>query len=168
MRLSRRLALSGATVAAISGRRVRAATPTVRIGVLTDLSGQYRDNSGPTTVLAAKQAAEDFSPSAHGFAVEVIAADHQQKPDVGSSIARQWFDRDGVDAIADVNNTAIALAVGRVATEKNKAVLISGAASVDLTGKYCNPNAVHFAPDSWFGPHMTGSAVLRDGGKDWY
>ena len=114
--------------------------PTVRIGVLTDLSGQYRDNSGPTTVLAAKQAVEDFNPSAHGFRGEVIAADHQQKPDVGAGIARQWFDRDGVDMIADVNNTAIALAVGRVASEKNKALLMTGAASVDLTGKYCNPN----------------------------
>jgi branched-chain amino acid transport system substrate-binding protein len=111
MHLSRRLALSGATVAATFGRHGRAATPPVRIGVLTDLSGQYRDNSGPTTVLAAKQAVEDFNPSAHGFAVEVIAADHQQKPDVGAGIARQWFDRDGLDMVADVNNTAIALAV---------------------------------------------------------
>jgi branched-chain amino acid transport system substrate-binding protein len=168
MHLSRRLALSGATVAATFGRQGRAATPTVRIGVLTDLSGQYRDNSGPTTVLAAKQAVEDFNPSAHGFAVEVIAADHQQKPDVGAGIARQWFDRDGLDMVADVNNTAIALAVGRVASEKNKALLMTGAASVDLTGKYCNPNAVHYAPDTWFGPHMTGSAVLKGGGKDWY
>jgi branched-chain amino acid transport system substrate-binding protein len=112
MRLSRRLTLSGAAISATLGH-TRAATPTIRIGVLTDLSGQYRDNSGPTTVLAAKQAVEDFNSSAHGFAAEVIAADHQQKPDVGAGIARQWFDRDGVDMVADVNNTAIALAVGR-------------------------------------------------------
>jgi len=167
MRLSRRLILAAAPVAAF-GTRARAATPTIRIGVLTDLSGQYRDNSGPTTVLAAKQAVEDFNPGAHGFAVDILSADHQQKPDVGAGISRQWIDRDGVDAIADVNNTAIALAVGRVAAEKNKAVLITGAASVDLTGKYCNANTVHFAPDTWFGPHMTGTAVLKDGGKDWY
>ena len=120
MHLSRRLALSGATLAATLGRRARATTPTIRIGVLTDLSGQYRDNSGPTTVLAAKQAVEDFNPSAHGFAVEVIAADHQQKPDVSAGIARQWFDRDGVDLVADVNNTAIALAVGRVAARRTR------------------------------------------------
>lgn len=171
MQISRRLALSGAAAATTAlslGRKARAATPTIKIGVLTDLSGQYRDNSGPTTVLAAKQAVEEFNPSAHGFNVEVISADHQQKPDVGAGIARQWFDRDGVDAIADVNNTAIALAVGTVAKEKGKALLITGAASVELTGKYCLPNVVHYAPDTWFGPNMIGKAVLKQGGKDWY
>jgi branched-chain amino acid transport system substrate-binding protein len=173
MYLSRRSALVGGTAAGGTAalglaRRARAADPVLRIGVLTDLSGQYRDNSGPTTVLAAKQAVEDFNPSAHGFRAEVIAADHQQKPDVGAGIARQWFDVDGVDVIADVNNTAIALAVGRIATEKNKALLITGAASVDLTGKYCLPQSVHYATDTWFGPHLTASAVLKDGGKDWY
>jgi branched-chain amino acid transport system substrate-binding protein len=171
MTVSRRDALTGGTaVAALATmRRARAqTTPTVRIGVLTDLSGQYRDNSGPTTVLAAKQAVEDFNPTAHGFTVEVLASDHQQKPDVASGIARQWFDRDQVDAIADVNNTAIALAVNAVAGEKNKAVLISGAASADLTGKYCSPNAVHFAPDTWFDSHSTGGAILKGGGTTWY
>jgi branched-chain amino acid transport system substrate-binding protein len=169
MQLTRRLALSGAATTAVAiARSAKADTPTIKIGVLTDLSGQYRDNSGPTTVLAAKQAVEDFNPSAHGFNVEIVSADHQQKPDVGAGIARQWFDRDGVDMIADVNNTAIALAVGQICKEKNKALLMTGAASVDLTGKYCNPYTVHYAPDTWFGPHMTGSAVLKRGGKDWY
>jgi branched-chain amino acid transport system substrate-binding protein len=119
-------------------------------------------------VLAAKQAVEDFNPSAPGFNVEVISADHQQKPDVAAGIARQWFDRDQVDVIADVNNTAIALAVDGIAAEKNKAVLISGAASADLIGKYCNANAVHFAPDTWFDSHLTGGAILKSGGKDWF
>ncbi len=171
MILSRRDALIGGSALAASagiGRRARADTPTVRIGVLTDLSGQYRDNSGPTTVLAARQAVEDFNPSAHGFAVEILSADHQQKPDVGAGIARQWFDRDQVDAVADVNNTAIALAVNNVVVAKNKALLISGAASADLTGKYCSPNAVHFAPDTWFDSHSTGGAILKDGGDSWY
>jgi branched-chain amino acid transport system substrate-binding protein len=172
MILSRRDALIGGTAIAASaaaGRRARAqATPTIRIGVLTDLSGQYRDNSGPTTVLAAKQAVEDFNPSAHGMNVEIISADHQQKADVGAGIARQWFDRDDVDAIADVNNTAIALAVNNVVVAKNKALLISGAASADLTGKYCSPNAVHFAPDTWFDSHSTGGAILKNGGTSWY
>ncbi|HEX2943646.1 MAG TPA: ABC transporter substrate-binding protein [Rhodopila sp.] len=170
--LRREALLRGGAAAALAGLSVRRAHAQagqpIRIGVLTDLSGQYRDNSGPTTVLAAKQAVEDFNPSAHGFSVEILAADHQQKPDVASGIARQWFDRDAVDAIADVNNTAIALAVNRIVVEKNKALLISGAASADLTGKYCSPNAVHFAPDTWFDSHSTGGAILRDGGTSWY
>jgi branched-chain amino acid transport system substrate-binding protein len=154
----------------MAGRRARAqtTTPTIRVGVLTDLSGQYRDNSGPTTVLAAKQAVEDFNPTSHGFNVEVLAADHQQKPDVGAGIARQWFDRDQVDVIADVNNTAIALAVNGIVVEKNKALLMSGAASADLTGKYCSPNAVHLAPDTWFDSHSTGGAILNSGGTSWF
>jgi branched-chain amino acid transport system substrate-binding protein len=171
MILSRRDALIGGSAMAastVAARALAQPTPTIRIGVLTDLSGQYRDNSGPTSVLAAKQAVEDFNPSAHGFAVEIVSADHQQKADVGSAVARQWFDRDGVDAIADVNNTAIALAVNTVVVEKNKALLISGAASADLTGKYCSPNAVHFAPDTWFDSHSTGGAILREGGDTWY
>jgi branched-chain amino acid transport system substrate-binding protein len=173
MTISRRDALSGVAAlgsVALTSRRAaaQAATPTFRIGVLTDLSGQYRDNSGPTTVLAAQQAVEDFRPADHGFKVEIISADHQQKPDIASGIARQWFDRDHVDAIADVNNTAIALAVNNIVTEKNKALLISGAASADLTGKYCNANAVHFSPDTWFDSHSTGGAILKQGGSSWY
>src|SRR6185437_17122205 len=99
---------------------------------------------------------------------EIISADHQQKPDIASGVARQWFDRDGVDAIADLNNTAIALAASNIATEKNKALLISGAASADLTGKYCSPNFVHWSPDTWFDSHSTGGAILRSGGTSWY
>ncbi len=143
-------------------------TPVIRIGVLTDLSGQYRDNSGPTSVLAAHQAVEDFQPEAHGFTVEVLAADHQQKPDIGVTVARQWYDRQDVDAIADLNNTAIALAVGSITVEKNKVQLITGAASADLTGKSCSPNAIHFAPDTWGDSHSTGGAVLRAGGDSWF
>jgi branched-chain amino acid transport system substrate-binding protein len=167
-RLSRRILL-GAAVAGATLRAARAQpAETLRIGVLSDLSGQYRDNSGPTSVLAAHQAVEDFNPEAHGFRVEIIAADHQQKPDIGVSTARQWFDRDAVDAIADVNNTAIALAVNGVAKEKDKAVLITGAASADLTGKYCSLNAVHFAPDTYSDAHSTGGAVLKAGGNSWF
>src|SRR3984885_10578057 len=166
MTLSRRSVLAATAAAAFRpGHRARAqATETIRIGVLTDLSGQYRDNSGPTSVLAAHQAVEDFKPEAHGFRVEILSADHQQKPDIGLTVARQWFDLGGVDAIADVNNTAIALAVNGVAKDKNKAVLITGAASADLTGKYCSANAIHFAPDTYGDAHSTGGAVLRSGG----
>lgn len=141
---------------------------TVRIGVMTDLSGQYRDSSGPASVQAARQAVADFQPEAHGFKVEILAADHQQKPDVGVALARQWFDREGVDAIADVNNTSIALAVNGVAREKDKAVLITGAASADLTGKYCSPHSVHFAPDTYGDARSTGNFVLKAGGMSWF
>jgi branched-chain amino acid transport system substrate-binding protein len=168
MTISRRILLAGAA-AATTVRSVRAQDAnTIRIGVLTDLSGQYRDNSGPTSVLAAHQAVEDFKPEAHGFRVEILSADHQQKPDIGLTVARQWFDLGGVDAIADVNNTAIALAVNGVAKDKNKAVLITGAASADLTGKYCSANAIHFAPDTYGDAHSTGGAVLRSGGDSWF
>ena len=167
MTVSRRAVLAGTSAAALGGTRARAAE-TVRIGVLTDLSGQYRDNSGPTSVLAARQAVEDFKPEAHGFTVEILAGDHQQKPDVGAAIARQWFDRGGVDAVADMNNTAIALAVGNVAKEKDKALLITGAASADLTGRYCSANAIHFAPDTYGDAHSTGGAVLKAGGDSWF
>ena len=167
MTLSRRTLIAAAAATTLATARAQSGD-TIRIGVLTDLSGQYRDNSGPTSVLAAQQAVEDFKPEAHGFRVEILSADHQQKPDIGASTARQWFDRDGVDAVADVNNTAIALAVNNVAKEKNKAVLITGAASADLTGKYCTPNAIHFAPDTYGDSHSTGGAVLQAGGDSWF
>ena len=136
--------------------------------MLTDLSGQYRDNSGPTSVLAAKQAVEDFHPEQHGFKVEILSADHQQKPDVGVAVARQWFDREGVDAVADLNNSAIALAVAGIVNQKNKVQLTTGAASSDLTGKYCSPNAIHWAPDTYSVVHSTGGSVVRHGGKKWF
>lgn len=173
MTISRRTLLAGsaaaAGVAAAPWRPARAQPAnTIRIGVLTDLSGQYRDNSGPTSVLAAHQAVEDFKPEQHGFKVEIISADHQQKPDVASAIARQWYDRDGVDAVADLNNTAVALAVNTVSTEKDKAQLNTGPASASITGKFCNPNMVHFAPDTWCFSHSTGTAVIERGGDKWY
>ena len=168
--LTRRSALIGASAAALTHGTARAqgTVPTFRIGVLTDLAGQYRDNSGPTSVLAAHQAVEDFRPQTYGFNVEILSADHQQKPDIGAAVARQWFDRDQVDAIADLNNTAIALAVNTVAVDKDRAVLITGAASADLTGKYCTANSVHFAPDTYSDSHSTGGAVLQDGGDSWF
>ena len=167
MSVSRRALLAAAAAATVAPARAQPGE-VVRIGVMTDLSGQYRDNSGPTSVLAAHQAVEDFGPAAHGFQVEILAADHQQKPDVGVTLARQWFDRGAVDAVADVNNTAIALAVNGVAREKDKAVLITGAASADLTGKYCSPNSVHLAPDTYGDSHSTGNAVLKSGGGSWF
>ena len=166
--LTRRGALLATAALAMPGLARAQDMPVLRVGVLTDLSGQYRDNSGPTSVLAARQAVEDFRPEARGFRVEIVSADHGQKPDLGAGIARQWFDRDGVDAIADLNNTAIALAALTVAKEKDRALLISGAASSELTGKYCSANHVHWTADSYAGPHATGGAVLRAGKKKWF
>ncbi len=170
MEISRRAMLGGALAGASAvGFGARAETmPVIRIGVISDLSGQYRDNSGPTSVLAAKQAVADFRPETHGFTVEILSADHQQKPDIASGIARQWFDRDGVDAVADLNNTAVALAVNGVVSAKDKAQLNTGPASADITAKYCNPNMIHWAPDTWGDAHSTGSAVLRAGGDSWF
>ena len=165
--LPRRTLLASAAALPFAAR-AQTALPSYRIAVLTDLSGQYRDNSGPTSVLAAHQAVEDFAPEQHGFTVGIVSADHQQKPDVASTLARQWFDQGGVDAIADLNNTAIALAAGTIARDKDRALLITGAASVDLTGRACSANAVHFAPDSYGDSHSTGNAVLAAGGDSWF
>jgi branched-chain amino acid transport system substrate-binding protein len=172
MKITRRALVGTSLLTSVAmasgGAHAQGSLPTLRIGVLTDLSGQYRDNSGPTSVLAAKQAVEDFQPSRHGFQVEILAADHQQKPDVGASVARQWFDRDGVDAVVDLNNTAIALAVRTLAIDKDKAMLVSGAASAELTTKWCNPNMVHWALDTYGSSHAIGDALLKQGGKTWF
>ncbi len=168
MSFHRRTLLAAITAGALPRLARAQARPVLRLGVLTDLSGQYRDNSGPTSVLAARQAVEDFGPAAHGFDVDVVAADHQQKPDVGGAIARRWFDTEAVDAVLDVNNSAIALAVRTRAIENDKALLITGAASNELTGKWCSDNAVHWAPDTFSVPHSTGGALLRKGGKTWF
>ena len=166
--IDRRMVLTGGAAGLAFGNARAQDLPTLRLGVLTDLSGPYRDNSGPTSVLAARQAVEEFGPESKGFRVEVLAADHQQKADIGAAVARQWFDREAVDVIIDVNNTAIALAVRTLAIEKDKTLLITGAASADLTGKWCNPNSVHWAPDTYQVSHSTGAALLRDGKKSWF
>jgi branched-chain amino acid transport system substrate-binding protein len=140
----------------------------VKIGVLSDMSSLYADIGGPGSVEAAKMAVEDFKPAQHGMKVDIVSADHQNKPDVGSGIARQWFDTDQVDAIADVPNSGVALAVSGVTREKNKVFLISGAADSDLTGKQCSPNSVHWTYDTWSLAHGTGGAIVRNGGKTWF
>jgi branched-chain amino acid transport system substrate-binding protein len=119
-------------------------------------------------VVAAKMAVEDYGAAAKGIKVEIISADHQNKPDVGSSIARQWFDTDGVDVIVDVPTSSVALAVNQVATEKGKAMLNSGAATSDLTGKACSPNTIHWTYDTWMLAHGTGSAIVKTGGDSWF
>lgn len=156
------LAGAGLAQAQISGN-------VVKIGVLSDMSGLYADVGGPGSVAAAKLAVEDYlKVSKSALKVEVVSADHQNKPDVGSSIARKWYDSDGVDVIVDVPTSSVALAVNQVTREKGKAFLNSGAASSDLTGKDCSPNTVHWTYDTWMLAHGTGSAVVKAGGNSWY
>ncbi len=140
----------------------------VKIGVLTDMSSVYADDTGPGSVVAAKLAIHDFNPAAHNMKVDIVSADHQNKPDVGASIARQWYDTDHVDAVVDVPNSAVALAVSDVTRQKNKVFLVSGAASSDLTGPKCSPNTVHWAYDTWMLANGTGKSIVKTGGKTWF
>src|SRR5690348_795220 len=140
----------------------------VKIGVLSDMSSLYADIGGPGSVAAARMAVEDFGAAKKGMKVEIVSADHQNKPDVGSAIARQWYDVDHVDAIVDVPNSGVALAVSQVTREKGKAHLNTGAASSDLTGKACSPNTVHWLYDTWNLAHGTGGAIVKTGGDTWF
>ena len=140
----------------------------VKIGVLTDMSSLYADDTGPGSVVTAKLAIHDFNPAAHNMKVDIVSADHQNKPDVGASIARQWYDTDHVDAVVDVPNSAVALAVSDVTRQKNKVFLVSGAASSDLTGPKCSPNTVHWAYDTWMLANGTGKSIVKTGGKTWF
>jgi branched-chain amino acid transport system substrate-binding protein len=140
----------------------------IKIGVLNDMSGLYSDLSGQGAVVAAKMAVEDFGAAAKGMKVEIIGADHQNKPDVGSTIARTWFDRDNVDVIVDVPTSSVALALNEIAREKNKVFLVSGAAASDLTGPKCSPNTVHWTYDTWALANGTGKAMVKTGGDTWF
>ena len=170
MTISRRTLLGAATAAAaVPFARVRAqVAPSIKIGVLNDMSGPYLNTGGPTSVICCKQALEDFGVSGKGLNVEVINADHQNKPDLAVSIARQWFDRDGVDVILDVPTSSVALAVQGVTKEKNKVFLACGPASSDLTGKACSPNFVHWVYDTYMLAKSTGGAMVKAGGNSWY
>src|ERR1700733_14058646 len=156
-----------AAVALIAGA-ARAEPITVKIGVLTDMSSLYADDNGAGSIAAVKMAVQDFNPAAHGMKVDIISADHQNKPDIGSNIARQWFDVDGVDVIVDVPNSGVALAVNEVTREKNKPFLVSGAAISDLTGPKCSPNTIHWTYDTWMLANGTGKAVVKTGGDTWF
>jgi len=140
----------------------------IKIGVLNDQSGLYADIAGPGSVWAAKKAVEDFGAAAKGMKVEIIAADHLNKPDVGSNIARQWYDVEKVDAIADVPTSSVALAVNEITREKNKVFLAVGPATSDLTGKACSPNTVHWIYDTWALANGTGKALVQQGGDTWF
>jgi len=160
--------LLGAVALAAVAAAPAVAQTNVKIGILTDMSSLYTDLAGAGSVLAARMAADDFGAAAKGIKVEFISADHQNKPDVGSNIARQWYDRDGVDVIVDVPNSGVALAINGVTREKNKAFLVSGAASSALTGDQCSPNTVHWTYDTWALANGTGKAIVQTGGDTWF
>ena len=141
---------------------------TIKIGVMNDMSGLYADIAGPGSVTAARMAIEDFGAAAKGLKVEVVGADHQNKPDVGSTIARTWYDVDKVDVIVDVPTSSVALAVNQITRDKGKAFLVSGAATSDLTGKACSPNTIHWTYDTWMLANGTGSAIVKTGGDTWF
>jgi branched-chain amino acid transport system substrate-binding protein len=140
----------------------------VKIGVLSDMSSLYADLNGPGGVAAAKLAVQDFDPASHGMKVEIVSADHQNKPDIGANITRQWFDVDGVDVVVDVPTSSVAFAVSDLARDKNKVFLISGGGSSDLTGSKCSPNTVHWTYDTWMVSHGTAGAVMKTGGDTWF
>ena len=166
MRISAYAALLAA--ASLAAGAAEAEVTSVKIGVLNDQSGVYTDLSGPGGVDAVRMAVEDFGGSVGSAKIEIVTADHQNKADIGSSIARQWFDQDHVDIILDVPNSGVALAVNDIAKEKNKIAIFSGPASSDLTGAKCSPSGIHWTYDTYALAHGTGSAITKSGGDTWF
>jgi branched-chain amino acid transport system substrate-binding protein len=151
-----------------SSSATKAAERVLKIGVLSDMGSLYADGAGPGSVAAAKLAVEDFNPAAKGMRIEVLAADHQNKPDIGASIANRWFDAEDVNVIVDVPNSAVALAVSEIAHQKNRLFIASGAATSDLTGRRCNANTIQWTYDTWNLANTVGKAVVKNGGDSWF
>jgi branched-chain amino acid transport system substrate-binding protein len=173
MTINRRTLLGAAATApawgALPYRSARAqAANTIRIGVLNDQSGLYRDISGPGSTHAVRLAVQESGITQRGINVEVVQADHQNRPDVGSTVARQWYDRDGVDVIVDVPTSSVALAVSTLTRERNKLFINSGAATSDLTGAACSPNTIHWTYDTYNLAKGTGGAMVAAGGNTWF
>jgi branched-chain amino acid transport system substrate-binding protein len=170
MNIVKRTLLSLAVAAALGAGAAEAqiSDNVVKIGVLSDMSSLYTDLAGAGSVAAARMAVEDSGIEKRGVKVEIVSADHQNKPDIGSNIARQWYDVDKVDVIVDVPNSGVALAINQLTRDKGKVFLASGPASSDLTGKACSPNTVHWAYDTWMLANGTGSAIVKSGGDTWF
>jgi branched-chain amino acid transport system substrate-binding protein len=160
--------LLAVALAAAVPARAQLSDNVVRIGVLNDQTGLFADLGGPGSVEAARMAIADFGGQVLGRPVEVVAGDHQNKPDVGTALARRWYDQDRIDVIMDLPNSGVALAVQQVAREKQRLVIYSSAAVSDLTGKACSPYGIHWAFDSYALATSTGNAVLRQGGDSWF
>src|SRR5450756_304557 len=160
--------LLGTALSLASAGFALAQDKTVKIGALSDQSGLYADLGGPGSTLAAQMAVEDSGLTGKGWKIDVISGDHQNKPDIGTAIARQWFDVDKVDVIVDVPNSGVALAVNNVIKEKNGVYINSGAATSDLTNAQCTPNTVHWTYDTYMLAHTTGQALVKAGGDTWF
>ncbi|WP_454914893.1 ABC transporter substrate-binding protein [Xanthobacter sediminis] len=157
-----------AALAVLAAAPAAAQTPPIKIGVLNDRTGIYADFAGQGSVVGAQMAVEDFRKAHPDIKVEIVSADHQNKADVGSAIARKWYDQEGVDMIVDVPNSAVALAVNAVSREKNKVLIVSGGGTSDLTGPQCSPYTIHWTFDTWSLAHGTGSAMVKQGGDTWF
>src|SRR5438046_2628328 len=168
MLITRVLVLTIALIAATATAHAQISDGIVKIGVMNDQSGTYADIRGPGSPTAARIAVEDFGAAKKGLKVEIVVADHLNKPDVGSSIARQWYDAEKVDVIVDVPTSSVALAINQITRDKGKAFLVSGAATSDLTGKACSPNTIHWTYDTWALANGTGSAIVKTGGDTWF
>jgi branched-chain amino acid transport system substrate-binding protein len=162
------VAVAVAALASIAGAQAEISNGVVKIGVLNDQSSLYADAAGPGSVLAAQMAVEDFGSIGPGIKIEVVSADHQNKPDVGSALTRRWLDVDGVDAILDVPNSGVALAVNEIVRGSRHAFLASSTASSDLTGKACSPNTVQWTFDTWSVANATVRSVTERGGSPWF
>lgn len=161
-------AIAGALALLAGSASAQYSDGVIKIGVMNDMSGLYADIAGPGSVWAARKAVEDFGAAAKGMKVEILAADHQNKPDIGSNIARQWIDVEKVDAIADVPTSSVGLAVNQIVREKNRVHLNSGSATSDLTNKACSPNTVHWSYDTYMLSNGTGRALVKTGGDTWF
>ncbi|WP_198376151.1 ABC transporter substrate-binding protein [Roseomonas rubea] len=158
------LPLAGGLVAPRSARAQ--AANTIKVGVLTDLSGTFRDLNGPNTIAATRLAIQEFGN--RGFNVEIVTADHQNRPDVGVNLARQWFDRDNVDVVTSLASSAVALAISELAREKNKVAIATSTATSDLTGRACNANTIQWVYDTYMLAKVAGLAMVRAGGDTWF
>ena len=151
-----------------TGAHAQISDGVIKMGVLNDQSSLYADLAGQGSVVAARMAVEDYGAATKGLKVEIVFADHQNKADVGSQIARQWYDAEKVDVILDVPNSGVALAVNQITREKARAFLVSSSASSDLTGKACSPNTIHWTYDTWALANGTGTALAKSGGDSWF
>jgi branched-chain amino acid transport system substrate-binding protein len=166
--MKRIVQLAAALVLAAGAAQAEISDGVIKIGVMNDMSGLYADLTGRGSVIAAQMAVDDFGAAAKGLKVEILGADHQNKPDVGSNVVRTWIDVDKVDVIVDVPTSSVALAVNEIVREKNKVFLVSGAATSDLTGPKCSPNTVHWTYDTWALANGTGNAIVKTGGDTWF
>jgi branched-chain amino acid transport system substrate-binding protein len=168
MKLGKMAACAAAFSLAAGAAQAELSDGVVKIGVLNDQSGLYTDLAGPGSVEAARMAVEDFGGTINGKAIEILSADHQNKPDVGSNIVREWIDVDGVDVVVDVPTSSVALAVQQVTSEKDTAFLVNGAATTRLTNEDCAATGVHYTYDTYSLAIGTGKAMVEEGGDSWF